>query len=221
METQIHDLAQLSATVIELLPKLNSQEQRISLGLYRLLAMGKPVSRRQLAIALNLPIGTVDKTLRGWWGVYYDAEECITGYWGLALSPTSHRVLIAKKTLYAWCAWDALFMPELLGQTIRVESRCPKTQRNLYLTVSPHRVSTLDPRGMVTSLLTPEATRIRENVLAHFCHYVHFFHSGEAGARWVSEHPGTFTLSVEEAHALGKNKNAAQYKDAIARGIAE
>ena len=32
------DLAQLSATVIELLPKLNSQEQRISLGLYRLLA---------------------------------------------------------------------------------------------------------------------------------------------------------------------------------------
>ena len=80
------------------------------------------------------------------------------------LTPHSHR----QKTLYAWCAWDTLFMPELLGETMRVESQCPETQRNIYLTASPHGVSALDPPGMVMSLLTPEATRVRENVVAHF-----------------------------------------------------
>jgi alkylmercury lyase len=151
--------------------------------------------------------------------VYYDGEERITGYWGLALPQMAHRFLIDGKTLYAWCAWDTLFIPELLGQTVRVESNCPETRRRIRLTVAPQGVSDLDPPGAVMSLLTPEATKVRENVVANFCHYVHFFHSAEAGENWISEHPGTFILSIEEAFALGKGKNAAQYKDALAAEI--
>jgi alkylmercury lyase-like protein len=53
-------------------------------------------------------------------------------------------------------------------------------------------------------------------VVANFCHFVHFFHSSEAGEIWIAEHPGTFLLSIEEAYALGKGKNAAQYEEALA-----
>src|SRR5713226_7138541 len=84
MQTQRSDLAQLSATLIGLLPKLSEREQIISLGLYRLLAEGLPVSRQQVATALNLPVDVIKETLTQWWGVYYDGEERITGYWGLA-----------------------------------------------------------------------------------------------------------------------------------------
>ncbi len=63
MQTQRSDLAQLSATLIGLLPKLSEREQIISLGLYRLLAEGLPVSRQQVATALNLPVDVIKETL--------------------------------------------------------------------------------------------------------------------------------------------------------------
>jgi len=149
------DLVQLSVTVLGLLPKLSERAQVISLGLYRLLAEGLPVSRQQLASALNLPVDVIKETLAQWWGVYYDGEERVTGYWGLALPKMAHRFPIGGKTLYAWCAWDTLFIPELLGQTVRIESNCPKTSRKIQLTVAPQGVSDLDPLGAVMSLLTP------------------------------------------------------------------
>lgn len=217
MQTHRSDLGQLSETMIGLLPKLSEREQVISLRLYHLLAEGLPVSRPQLATALNLSVDVIKETLTQWWGVYYDGEERITGYWGLALPQRAHRLLIDGKMLYAWCAWDTLFIPELLGRTVRVESNCPKTRCKIQLTVAPQGVINLDPPGAVMSLLTPEAARVRENVVANFCHYVHFFHSSEAGENWISEHPGTFLLSIEEAYALGKGKNAAQYKDVLAQ----
>lgn len=215
METHRTDLANLNTTLIGLLPKLSEREQKISLELYRLLAEGLPVSRQQLAATLNLPVDVIKETLTQWWGVYYDGEERITGYWGLALPQMAHRLLIGGKTLYAWYAWDTLFIPELLGQPVRVESNCPKTRRKIQLTVAPQGVRHLDPPGAVMSLLTPEAARVRENVVANFCHYVHFFRSYEAGQDWTLEHPGTFVVSIEEAYALGKGKNAAQYKEKL------
>src|SRR5262249_3382207 len=107
-------------------------------------------------------------------------------------------------------------IPELIGRTIGIESRCPESEQNIRLTVGPHGIIHRDPADMVMSFITPEAAKFRENVVAHFCHYVHFFHSAEAGARWVLRHPGTFTVSMEEAYVLAKDKNAAQYSEALA-----
>src|SRR5207249_3865040 len=106
----------------------------------RLLAEGVPVSRQQIAVPLNLPGDVIENTLHQWWGVYYDAQLHVTGYWGLALPQTAHRLTIEGKTLYAWCAWDTLFIPELIGKTISIESRCPATEQNIRLTVGPHGI---------------------------------------------------------------------------------
>jgi alkylmercury lyase len=203
----------LIATVVDSFPKLTEWEQKVSLGLYRALAEGTPVSRQRLAVALNLPVESINRALNQWWGVFYDDEELVTGYWGLTLARTAHHLIIRGKTLFAWCAWDTLFIPELLDQTARVESRCPETNRRIQLTVTPQDVIDLDPPGMVMSWLKTEPAKIRENVVANFCHYVHFFHSADASADWVLEHPGTFVMTVQEAYAIGKGRNAAQYTD--------
>jgi alkylmercury lyase len=38
-----------------------------------------------------------------------------------------HRFEINGLTLWTWCAWDSLFIPEILAQTARVASRDPET----------------------------------------------------------------------------------------------
>lgn len=215
VETRATDRARLIATVVDSFPKLNEQEQKISLGLYRALAKGVPVSRQQLAVSLKLPVELINDALNRWCDIFSDNDALITGYCGLTLARTSHHFTIGAKTLYTWCAWDTLFIPELLDQTAGVESSCPATKRRIRLTVTPQGVIDADPPGAVMSWLTAEPAKIRENVVANFCHYVHFFHSADAGANWVLEHPGTFVVTVEEAYAIGKGRNAATYTDKL------
>ena len=45
------------------------------------------------------------------------------------------------------------------------------------------------------------------NVIARFCHFVHFFPSQAAGEVWVDDHPGTFVLSLRDAFELARISN--------------
>ncbi len=196
--------------------QLGREEQKLSLHLYRLLAEGNPVPRESIPRAANLSEEVVNRILSESPVVYYDDRGRIIGYWGLALEETNHRFEVNGRTLYTWCAWDSLFIPELLNQTARVESECPATGEKIRLTVSPHKIEQCEPAGAVMSFLNPEAEKIREDVILHFCHYVHFFSSVEAGSRWVLENPGTFIMSIEEAYSLAQKKNGIKYyKDVL------
>ncbi len=209
------DRAALRDAVVNAFPKLSRQEGRISLHIYRLLAEGQPVSQARLASVLDLPIEVIDDTIGQWPAVYRDEENRIIGYRGLALREMAHRFMVNGRTLYTWCAWDTLFIPAILNQTARVESVCPETGRVVRLTVEPQGFAELDPLGAVVSFVTPEAIKVRENLIASFCHYVHFFASPGAANKWVAAHPGTFALSMDEAFTLGRQQNAARYGDLL------
>ena len=190
---------------------LTIEEQRVSLQLYRLLADGQPVSRKQLAETLNLALPAVDAIERRWPGVYEDDAGKIVGYWGLALPEMDHSFEVSGRTLYAWCAWDSLFIPAILQAPAQVKSACPVTGHPIRLTVTPQGVEHLDPAATVMSFVVTDESKLRQDVIQHFCHYVYFFHSAEAGEQWISQHPGTVLLSIEEAFELGRRKNAIQY----------
>src|SRR6516164_4119267 len=80
------DLAGLAASIVRCFPSLNLLEQRLSLDLYRLLAEGQPVQRMELAKRLGASVEAVNRTLESWPGVFSDAQERITGYWGLSIA---------------------------------------------------------------------------------------------------------------------------------------
>ncbi len=90
---------------------LSRDEQQVSLAIYRLLATGEPVPPEAIAVEAGVAVKRVGELLDQWMGVYRDAEGRVVGYWGLALSETNHGLEVAGRTLYAWCAWDALFIP--------------------------------------------------------------------------------------------------------------
>lgn len=215
MESTRLDLGSLLKVFPREFLDLTLEQQKTSLQLYRLLAEGRPVSHDRLARALDLPIQRVETTLRQWPGVYEDDAGSIVGYWGLALSETDHRFEVGGQRLYTWCAWDSLWIPELLQTTARVESTCPATGSKIRLTVTPQGIEQLDQAQAVMSFVAPDSSKVRENPILHFCHYVYFFSSLEIGERWLTEHPGTFLLSMEEAFELGRKKNTVQYKDVL------
>jgi alkylmercury lyase len=212
------DLDMIAGTLLAAFPKLDGLDRRLSLGLYRMLAEGQPVSRDALARQLRAPSEAVDRILDGWPGVFSDQERRVVGYWGLSLPSAyggPHRLNIDGRSLSAWCAWDTLFLPELLGRTVEVETTSPHPRAPVRLRVTPERVERVEPRDASMSLLLPDATAMQKDVVTSFCHFVHFFPSRQAGESWTLRHPGTFILSIGEAHALARRKNAAQYSETL------
>ena len=195
-------------------PALGSNERQLAVKLYRLLGEGKPVSPRRLARAINLPETRILEILGSWPGVYYDGEGSVIGFWGLALGEMPQRFEVDGRTLYTWCAWDSLFIPDLLGKTARVSSADPVTKEKISLVVGPDGIKAITPATTVVSFLTPDRP-FDQDVIMSFCHFVHFFASPESAKKWTTEHPGTFQLSVDDAWALGQVMNQRKAEDAV------
>jgi alkylmercury lyase len=211
-------LNELAASIVQCFPGLSLLEQRLSLDLYRLLAEGQPVPRTSLGERLGIPVETVNGILDGWPGVFFDNERRIVGYWGLSTSEayrSPHTLKIRGRTLAAWCAWDTLFLPELIGHAAEIESAGPFASGTVRLTMTPEKVERVEPAGAQMSLLLPDSQGIQKNVITSFCHFVHFFPSRQAAESWTSKHPGTFMLSIHEAHVLARLKNEAQYREVL------
>jgi alkylmercury lyase len=210
------DAKEAAAALVGLFPALNPEEQRMSLKLYRLLAGGKPVPIHRLAERLARHSDDVAKTVRTWPGVFFDQRGDVIGYWGLSPThETTHHFRMDGRMLYAWCAWDTLFLPALLGRSADVESASPRTRTSIRLTVAPDGVRHVEPDGVVMSLVMPDRDKVQENVVTSFCHFLHFFPSKHEGEAWVAEHPGASVLSLAAAFELGRQKNRLQYPDFV------
>ena len=208
------NLDDVAARIVGVFPELDRIEQHLSLELYRLLAEGQPVSRAVLAQRVRIPMETVDQILDGWPGVFSNVHRQVVGYWGLAIPAayaSPHRFTINGRTLSAWCAWDTLFLPQLLGQTAEVDSTGPNASDRIRLTVTPERVERVEPVDAHMSFLLPDAAEVQKDVLTTFCHFVHFFPSRQSAESWCAQHPGTFILSIDDAHTLARRKNRVQY----------
>jgi len=205
------------------LPRFSPEEQRIALSLYRELAKGQPVDAEQLGRALGVGAAEARAHLERdaiKVFVYPDAHGRVIGFGGLAAAPMHHRLEVDGRTLWTWCAWDTLFIPEILGKRARVTSPDPETQEPVQLVVTPEKIESAAPEDAVVSFLMPDASDFdttAANVMKTFCHFVFFFASRASGARWVSKHPGTFLYSLGDAFALAKRLNARNFGAELSR----
>jgi len=208
------DLGALADRFVACFPKLNAEGRKVFVALYRELSLGEPVSARQLAGQAGVSLQRVNALLDAVPAVYREDGK-VTGFWGLTLRKLSkHRFHTGDRTLYTWCAWDALFIPMILAKTAYVESEDAHTGAPIRLTVAPDRVETVAPRGTVVSMLEPREDMLAD-VVTRLCHYIHFFASQASGRAWTKKHPGTVLLSLEDAFELGRRTNQMRYGEAL------
>lgn len=189
---------------------LDEDEQRLAQAVYRLLATGHPARPGAIAAEAAWDVGDVERLVGAWPAVSRDQGGAGVGFWGLACEPvTDHRMDIdGAGTAWTWCSYDPLFIAHLLGVTAHVSSPCPITGDTVQLTVSPSGVIDIMPADAVLSLLTPDAP-FDDDVRQSFCHYVLYFASPDAAARWIGDHPGTFWLPVDDAFEVARRTNGA------------
>jgi alkylmercury lyase len=211
MEGRRPTMQEIANGLLEVFPKLDETKRRVALSTYQLLARGVPAPPAEIAANAGAQVETVQRILSDWIGVYTDAENRVMAFWGLAIPKMKHRFEVDGVQLHAWCAWDTLFLPELLGRTALVESTCETSGEHVRLTVSPAGVESADPGAPFVSFVAPDASRFDGNIITSFCHYVHFFRSHKDGEAWVAENPSTFLLTLDEAVELARLKNQAQF----------
>jgi alkylmercury lyase len=144
----------------------------------------------------------VEGALARWPNVDRDAQGRVVAFSGLSLAHTAHRFKIAGRELYAWCAWDTLFLPGLLGLPADVQSHCPVTGAEVRLTVTPEGVRAAEPPTLWLSFPQPPSASAAD-ITGTFCCHVHFLASHEAASGWSRDHAGAVVLTLEAAYELG------------------
>jgi alkylmercury lyase len=165
-----------------------------------LLAGGKPASPEEIAAAAGKPPEEVRAALDRFPSAEWDEQGRVAGL-GLTLRLTPHRLELEGRTLFAWCALDALVFPVLLGRPAIIESPCRGTGEPVHIEVTPAGIEVMEPPSAVVSIV---AARDLANIRSVGCNNTHFFSSREAASRWLEKHLAATILSVEEAFRLGR-----------------
>ena len=205
------------------LPPFSPEERRVALALYREVAKGQPVDEAQLGRVLGISATESRALLQRDsinFLVHRDERGHVLGFGGLAAGPMHHRFEVDGRMLSTWCAWDSLFIPEILGRPARVVSPDPESGEPVRLVVTPDRIESVEPAGAVVSFIMPDAQAFGSsavNVIVKFCHFIFFFSSRLSGESWIGRHPGTFLYSLDEAFVLAKRHNARNFGPELAR----
>jgi alkylmercury lyase len=192
---------------------VSERERRVQLALYRLLAEGAPVQPTRLAAHTGVPAADVVEQLGRWWGVHTDQGR-VVAFQGLSVVEAPHRFEVEERNLHTWCAWDTLFLPELIDRSANVESSCPTTGTTVSLHVDPEGPADVSPPQAVMSFIDPGGP-LGDNVIQSFCRFVHFFASPQAAEQWTQTHSGTYVIPIEDGYEIGRRTNAAQWGELL------
>ena len=191
------------------------EEQRLAAAVLRLLAAGQPVPIPAAAAAARLPGARAGQLLRSWPAVFWDGQDRVTGFWGLALAEMPHRIRHAGTDLYAWCAWDPLFLALVIGD-LEVATTDPVTGQAITYRISGDGAITgASHPDAVLSFLRP-GQPWDDDVMTTFCHYVLHFTSPATAAQWTAARPGTFAISLQDAAELARRHAARAFAAARA-----
>lgn len=154
--------------------------------LVNLLAEGQPVAIDRLAAAASWSVRDVEAALHQHPSVEWDEEGRLVGF-GMTLRPTPHRFTFDGRTVFGWCASDALSFSVLLDTPGIVESTCPVSGQRMRVDVTPRAVLRVEPPDAVVSEVRP-SERVGD-VRADICAVGHFFSSREMAAGWLTQYP--------------------------------
>ena len=164
---------------------------------FSLLARGRPVSVGEIARAAGAGVDRVETAIEAA-RCERDADGRVLELYGLALKPTSQRLDIAGKTLFACCALWAHVIPKLVGATVRVESVDPMRQRVVRLTLSPAGIESADPPGSAATLAVATRQAITTDVGQAFCSHVRHHPSLASAEEFAAAEPARHAVGLAE-----------------------
>lgn len=178
---------------------------RVTVKTIQALAEGKPISPDRLAEIWEMPLEQVRLVLDGavtGGRAEIDAQGNLVGG-VLSLVPTTHRIAMGSKRLYAWCAYDAIYVPGVVGKSARIVSRDPVTGDSIRITVTHTGVAEVRPVSTVISVVGAEADT-RGGADSPRCSQMLFFGSRDSAEQWLQGRSGISVLTVEEVFEIAK-----------------
>lgn len=193
----------------------NEGEQVFAVELYQQLAAGKPVSKGQMAEALSWPEAKVVGMFDELPSVYldYDDDGNVSDWGGFGLDGGNNGFTIRGNEMFAWCAWDALFVPAVVGEPAQVTAVDPEDGAEVSLTVTPAGVENISPEGAVMTFALPGMKAFPRFKEFSFQRTVHFFGSEKSAENWLAKNPGPELISLEEGFELGRTMNRIRFPD--------
>lgn len=165
------------------------------------LARGEALAPAALANAMGQPLAPVAKSLARMVDTEKNEAGHIVGYI-LTLRHTAHAFQVNGQRLHTWCAFDALLVPPVIGQTAHVTSTCPATSTQISLTAAPDGLRDIRPAGTVLSLTMPQDG---SSIRSAFCRHVRFFASADVATGWAKERPGITVVALDDAFAAARS----------------
>ncbi|GEM_PF-2081585 len=195
-------------------------EERVALATYAELAEAGVATVVAIASRAGLGPAEVDAVLAPWKAVFRDEGGDVVGFLGLTAAEMPNRISFGGPERSAWCSWDTLFLPAVVGRSAHVRAKDPVSGAVIELDVDVDAsVRNLSHEGLVLSFREPPPEGLTDEVQKAFCHYVHFFESEASAQRWVEQHPGTFVMSLAEGVELARRTNSMRYPTTLGRGL--
>jgi alkylmercury lyase len=194
--------------------------QRLSVTLYRLLALGAPVARERLGMGCGLPKRRIDQLLLEFpaTNLGFDEHGQVVAFGGLSVVPTHHRFEPEEAEhytsgLYTWCVFDALFLPEILGKPATLVTHCPSSGIEIRVNLAPGRVRSASPSDCVMSIVGPDSDACCSDLRKAFCDHVNLFKDEQTFIAWSQAHQDVGSVTLQEAQLFARRRNALRYPD--------
>ncbi len=189
--------------------------QKASLYVYRSLAEGRPVSFAAVADHLGTPLEAAETILKlvPASAIELDDNGDIVGFVGLSIVPSTHRFKTARRSLFTWCVFDALFLPALIGSAATLHTACPQTGREIEIRVDGTHLTAISPDQPVMSLAKTDTEACCQDLRGAFCDRVNMFASQAAFDHWSSTRPDAISVSLPQAFELAQQRNSWRYPE--------
>jgi alkylmercury lyase len=138
-------------------------------------------------------------------------QGAIVAFGGLSLRPTRHQFVAAGTKLYTWCVFDTLFLPQILNNPGTLVTRCPISQKELVVELTPRELRVAEPSDCVMSIVAPDREACCSNLRRAFCDRVNLFVDRAAFAQWSFGRNDTDWVPLAEAQFLARRRNELRY----------
>jgi alkylmercury lyase len=178
---------------------------RVTIKTIQAIAKAEPVSPAQLATLWEMPSDHVKVILeqaKAKGQVEIDAQGNLVGA-VLSLNPTNHQVSMGDSSVYAWCAYDAMYAPGVVGKPAQIISKDPVSDETIRISMTPDGVESVQPENAVVSVVGA-GTDMRAGPGSSRCTQMLFFESRASAEHWLQNLAGVSILTVEEVFEVVK-----------------